>query len=283
MYPKPGTPVPPSVPTISTMEQRKWHVQLSEGRESDLPQRLEPVGFCRGVSTDKVAPPHFPPSRKPLSNPPSLSPPPQDAGSAVAKAASNTSELKKKVHHQESECGGVMVTYKKRCWSLIAAAAARDGDRHGAVQEPAADGLHDVDERQLHQHLQHHDNGHDHHEHVQVALQHGQRCASCSRRSSLLASLTAALICLAFSILIFSFLLLFLLLVSAAFAPVNDGVIDLTQPKAVYMAGSLVGAAMGVYKCSNMGLLPTTSADWTWLLPIKQAVETSSFVHSFNQ
>ena len=68
-----------------------------------------------------------------------------------------------------------------------------------------------------------------------------------------------------------------------AFASVTDGVIDLTQPKAIYMAGSLVGAAMGVYKCSNMGLLPTTSADWTWLLPIKQAIETSSFVSSFNQ
>jgi len=60
---------------------------------------------------------------------------------------------------------------------------------------------------------------------------------------------------------------------------VNDGIIDLMQPKAVYMAGSL----MGVYKCSNMGLLPTTSADWTWLLPIKQAVETSAFAHSLGQ
>ncbi|KAF4323321.1 hypothetical protein BBO99_00003342 [Phytophthora kernoviae] len=123
------------------MEQRKWHMQLNEGRESDLPHRLEPVGYCKGVSADK------------------------DSNSAVAKTAANTSELKKKV----------------------------------------------------------------------------------------------------------------------SFAPVNDGVVDLTQPKAVYMAGSLVGAAMGVYKCSNMGLLPTTSADWTWLLPIKQVVETSSFAYSLGQ
>lgn len=62
-----------------------------------------------------------------------------------------------------------------------------------------------------------------------------------------------------------------------AFAPVNDGLIDLSQPKLVYIAGNLVSAGMGLYKCANLGLLPTTSADWTWLLPIKQAIETSAF------
>ncbi|RLN70287.1 hypothetical protein BBJ28_00015434 [Nothophytophthora sp. Chile5] len=70
---------------------------------------------------------------------------------------------------------------------------------------------------------------------------------------------------------------------TAAFAAVNDGIIDLTQPKAVYMAGNLVSAGMGIYKCSNMGLLPTTSADWTWLLPIKQAVETSAYAYGFSE
>lgn len=38
------------------MEARKWHVELNEARESDLPQRLEPVGYCRGVTADKVRP-----------------------------------------------------------------------------------------------------------------------------------------------------------------------------------------------------------------------------------
>lgn len=59
--------------------------------------------------------------------------------------------------------------------------------------------------------------------------------------------------------------------------------IDLTQAKMVYVAGNLVSAAMGLYKCSNLGLLPTTSADWTWLLPIKQTIETSAYAFAFDQ
>ncbi|KAJ8535063.1 hypothetical protein ON010_g13676 [Phytophthora cinnamomi] len=80
---------------------------------------------------------------------------------------------------------GVMVAYSIIVAVAVAVAdvaAARHGDRHGPVQEPAADGLHDVDERQLHQHLQHHDHGHDHHEHGQVALQHEQRFRAGERR-----------------------------------------------------------------------------------------------------
>lgn len=57
----------------------------------------------------------------------------------------------------------------------------------------------------------------------------------------------------------------------------NDGVIDLVQPKLVYVAGNLANIVMALYKCANMGLLPTTAADWTWLLPIKQAIETSAY------
>ncbi|KAE9330870.1 hypothetical protein PR003_g15221 [Phytophthora rubi] len=171
------------------MEQRKWHLQLNEGRESDLPHRLEPVGYCKGVSADK------------------------DATGAVAKAtATNTSELKKK---RAMEIG--MAPFK----SLL-----------------------------------------------QTAFMMWMSGNSIN----------------IFSIMITGMIIMntakSLFNMSNAFVSVNDGVIDLMQPKAVYMAGSLVGAAMGVYKCSNMGLLPTTSADWTWLLPIKQAVETSSFVHS---
>jgi ER membrane protein complex subunit 4 len=63
----------------------------------------------------------------------------------------------------------------------------------------------------------------------------------------------------------------------SAFSSVSDGTVDLTQAKAVYLLGNLVNAGLALYKCANMGLLPTTSADWTWLLPIRQAVESSAF------
>lgn len=36
------------------MEARKWHIELNEAREGDLPQRLEPVGYCRGATAEKV-------------------------------------------------------------------------------------------------------------------------------------------------------------------------------------------------------------------------------------
>lgn len=32
----------------------KWRVELNEARESDLPSRLEPIGFSRGVVAEKV-------------------------------------------------------------------------------------------------------------------------------------------------------------------------------------------------------------------------------------
>lgn len=65
--------------------------------------------------------------------------------------------------------------------------------------------------------------------------------------------------------------------VNTAFVSVEDGVIDLTQAKLIYVLGNLINAGLALYKCSSMGFLPTTSADWTWLLPIRQAVESSSF------
>ncbi|KAF0691538.1 Aste57867_17269 [Aphanomyces stellatus] len=64
--------------------------------------------------------------------------------------------------------------------------------------------------------------------------------------------------------------------VNAAFVSVNDGKIDLTQMKITFIAANLVAIAAAVYKCGTMGLLPTTSADWTWLLPIKHAIESSA-------
>lgn len=34
--------------------ERKWHLELNEARESDIPHRLEPVGFARGITAEKV-------------------------------------------------------------------------------------------------------------------------------------------------------------------------------------------------------------------------------------
>ncbi|KAI9911831.1 hypothetical protein PsorP6_009385 [Peronosclerospora sorghi] len=170
------------------MEQRKWSLPLHDGRESDLPRELEPVGYVKGVSANK------------------------DVHGAVAKAASSTSELKKK---RAMEIG--MAPFK----SLL---------QTGFMMWMSGNSIN------------------------------------------------------IFSIMITAMIVMntmkSLLNINHAFASVDDGAIDLTQPKAIYMAGSFIGAAMGVYKCSSMGLLPTTSADWTWLLPIKQTLETSSYAYN---
>ncbi|CAH0475546.1 unnamed protein product [Peronospora belbahrii] len=173
------------------MEQRKWHIQLHESRESTLPSKLEPIGYMKGFVFDK------------------------NSNGTVAKAATNTIDLKKK---RAMEIG--MAPFKS-------------------------------------------------------LLQTGFMMWMSGNSINIFSIMITAMIVMNTVKLIIN--------MNNAFTSVNDGVIDLTQPKAVYMAGSLVGAAMGVYKCSNMGLLPTTSADWTWLMPIKQAVETSSFAYSLNQ
>jgi hypothetical protein len=51
--------------------------------------------------------------------------------------------------------------------------------------------------------------------------------------------------------------------------------VDLTTPKLIYSAVQCAGLAMALYKCSTMGLLPMTSADWTSLIPIKTFNEYS--------
>jgi hypothetical protein len=50
---------------------------------------------------------------------------------------------------------------------------------------------------------------------------------------------------------------------------------DLTNPKLMYIGIQIVGLAMGLYKCSTLGLLPLTSADWTSLIPLKVYKEYS--------
>lgn len=52
------------------------------------------------------------------------------------------------------------------------------------------------------------------------------------------------------------------------FAKLDDGTVKLLIPKLTYVAISLAGCGLGLYKCATMGLLPVTSADWTnYLLP----------------
>ena len=51
-----------------------------------------------------------------------------------------------------------------------------------------------------------------------------------------------------------------------------DGV-DLKIPKLIYIALQGLSIAVALYKCSTMGLLPVTSADWTSYLPTRQFTE----------
>lgn len=60
-----------------------------------------------------------------------------------------------------------------------------------------------------------------------------------------------------------------------AFKAVDDGTMDLTQPKLAFIGTNMLGIVVAMYKCGTMGLLPTTSADWTWLLPMKVMQEIS--------
>mmetsp|Transcript_6379 Transcript_6379/g.9395 ORF Transcript_6379/g.9395 Transcript_6379/m.9395 type:complete len:192 (-) Transcript_6379:79-654(-) len=61
------------------------------------------------------------------------------------------------------------------------------------------------------------------------------------------------------------------------FAPLGgDDASILQMPKLIFVALNLVWLAVGVYKMSNMRLLPTTSADWTGSIVWKEMMETSS-------
>lgn len=56
----------------------------------------------------------------------------------------------------------------------------------------------------------------------------------------------------------------------------GDDASNLQMPKLVFIALNLVWLAVGLYKMSNMRLLPTTSADWTGSVVWKEMMETSS-------
>jgi ER membrane protein complex subunit 4 len=52
----------------------------------------------------------------------------------------------------------------------------------------------------------------------------------------------------------------------------DDGV-ELRFPKLVFVALQLLSVGLALYKCSTMGLLPVTSADWTSLIPERWFME----------
>ena len=53
----------------------------------------------------------------------------------------------------------------------------------------------------------------------------------------------------------------------------EGGMADLTQAKVVFVAINLVGVCFALWKLNNMGLLPVTAADWTFLVKARDAVE----------
>jgi hypothetical protein len=65
-----------------------------------------------------------------------------------------------------------------------------------------------------------------------------------------------------------------ILSMEAVFGQFQD--VDLQLPKLAYVALNLVWLALGLYKMSNMRLLPTTSADWTGKIVWKDMMEMTS-------
>jgi hypothetical protein len=51
--------------------------------------------------------------------------------------------------------------------------------------------------------------------------------------------------------------------------------VDLKLPKLIFVGLQVLALAVGLYKCSTMGLLPLTSADWVGYLPDVYFKETS--------
>jgi hypothetical protein len=68
-----------------------------------------------------------------------------------------------------------------------------------------------------------------------------------------------------------------LLTIEQTFKPfAGTGADDLQMPKLAYVALNLAWLALGLYKMSNMRLLPTTSADFTYKIQWKEMMEISS-------
>jgi hypothetical protein len=57
----------------------------------------------------------------------------------------------------------------------------------------------------------------------------------------------------------------------------KDEGLDLRLPKLIFLSLQVLSLGVALYKCSTMGLLPVTSADWTTLLPEKIFIDHSMF------
>jgi hypothetical protein len=55
----------------------------------------------------------------------------------------------------------------------------------------------------------------------------------------------------------------------------KDEGVDLKMPKLIFASLQILAFGVGLYKCSTMGLLPLTSADWVGYLPKVVFRETS--------
>jgi len=66
-----------------------------------------------------------------------------------------------------------------------------------------------------------------------------------------------------------------ILSVNEVFSRFEDHNSSLFLPKLTYIGINLVTLSIAVYKCSVLGLLPTTVSDWISYLPMKRAMEYS--------
>lgn len=55
----------------------------------------------------------------------------------------------------------------------------------------------------------------------------------------------------------------------------GDGGVDTKIPKLIFIGMQVLSLAVALYKCSSMGLLPTTSADWLSNIPVNIFPESS--------
>lgn len=55
-----------------------------------------------------------------------------------------------------------------------------------------------------------------------------------------------------------------------------QGEVDVNIPKLIFLSLQLLALGIALYKCSTMGLLPVTAADWTSLVPHKHAIEQAA-------
>lgn len=63
--------------------------------------------------------------------------------------------------------------------------------------------------------------------------------------------------------------------VSTVFKPFERDGVDTKIPKVIFIVLQLLSLAVALYKCSSMGLLPLTSADWMGNIPVQRFVENA--------